>query len=79
MPDFECSLEYGRRAEHHQHNSSKVFPLGQLLEDAQEVDGSEEVPPAETIICGRAVPCGDVSKVFLLTEITELGKVFFKQ
>lgn len=34
----------------HTHHGSGVFPLGQLVEDPQQVDTGEKVPPAELVV-----------------------------
>jgi len=55
MVHLQGSLQDGGRAEHDQHHSPEVLPLGQLLQDAQEVDGGEQIAPAEAFVGGAAL------------------------
>lgn len=46
MTNFERSLQYGRRLEHHQHHDARMLPFGEFVQDAQQIDAREN--------CGHA-------------------------
>jgi len=51
VSNFQCTLQDGSGAEDNQHDCSEVFPLGQFLENANQVDAWKEITPA--IACGE--------------------------
>ena len=55
MPHLEGALQDRSRAKHHQHDGAEVLPLGELLQDAHQVDAGEEVPPAVARVRGGAL------------------------
>ena len=56
MVNFESPLQNGGRSKHDEHDSTEVLPLGELLQDAEQVDGGEEVTPAESLVGGATLP-----------------------
>ena len=47
---FHSMFHSGRSYSHH---GSGVFPLGELVEDPQQVNTGEQVPPAELVVIAR--------------------------
>lgn len=60
------------------HHGPRVFPLGQLIEDSQQVDAGEEVPPAELVTISCFLKTHVQPKVILTPDML-LHKLSFTQ